>query len=102
MGGGMGGGMGMLTFCVSSWVIPHLLTGVDMNPPPLVLAVHLGPDMVFTIPDPSYPGTGSTAQHAETVGKFTCSSSASLEKGPYFAISRESFKGPAVRTSALI
>jgi hypothetical protein len=91
-----------LTFSVDPWVVPHLLTRVNVNPPPLMLAVELGPYMVFTVPYPAHSGTGGTAQHAETVGEFTGSSSSSLEQRPNLAVSRESLKRLATKTEALV
>lgn len=70
---------GERTFSVDPWVVPDLFTGVNVDPPPLVLAVHLGPNQVLAVPDPSDPCAGSATKHAETVGEFAGPPSSGLK-----------------------
>jgi hypothetical protein len=69
----------VLTFSIDTWVVPHLLTCIDMDPSLLVLAVHLCPDVILTIPYPPDPGASGSAEHAKAIGEFSCSSSPSLQ-----------------------
>ena len=64
-----------------------------MDPSPLLLAVDLGPDMIFTVPDPSHSSPGSTTQHAEAVGELSSPTSLRLEQRPDISIARKSLKG---------
>jgi hypothetical protein len=73
-----------------------------MNPPSLVIAVDLCPDMVFTIPHPADSGTSSATQHTEAVGKLSCPSSPGLEQCPDLAVSRKSFESLAAKTGTLV
>jgi hypothetical protein len=64
-----------------------------MDPSPLLFAVDFGPDMVFTVPDPSHSGPRSTTQHAEAVGELSSPTSLGLEQGPDICIARKPLKG---------
>lgn len=62
-----------------------------MNPPSLVLAVDLGPDMVFAVPNPSDAGAHGPAEHGKTVGEFTSAASAGFEESPDVGVPGEPF-----------
>lgn len=88
-----------LTFSIGSWVIPHLLARVNVYPPFLVFTVYLGPDVVLTVPDPSYSCAGSPTQHAEAIGELSCASSSSFEQCPHVGVSGEPFIAGTACTS---
>ena len=54
-----------------------------MDPSLLMFRVYLRPYMIFTVPYPAYSCTSSFAQHAETVGPLSTSSSPGLQQGPH-------------------
>jgi hypothetical protein len=67
-----------------------------MDPSPLVFAVDLDPDVVFTVPDPPYARTHGPAKHGEAVGELTSTATSSLEQGPDVAVAREPFICPTL------
>src|SRR5271156_3413630 len=80
----------VLTFSIDAWVVPHLLTCIDVDPSLLMLAVHLCPDVIFTVPHPPDPGAGCSAEHAKAIGEFSRSSSPSLQQCPNLGVSWKS------------
>ena len=90
----------MLTFAVDPWVVPHLLAWVDMDPPPLVLAVHLNPNMVLAVPHPPHSYSRGSAQHTKTIGEFSCSTSLRLQQYPYIRITWEALVCSAAYVTA--
>lgn len=87
---------GRHTFGVDSWVVPCFFARVDVNPPSLVLAVDLDPDVVFAVPNPSDASAHGAAEHGKAVGKLTSAASAGFEQSPDISVSGEPFVGAAV------
>lgn len=89
-----------LTFCVESWLVPRFFTSINMDPSPLVLAVHFCPDMIFTIPYPSDSCPSRSAEHSETIRPFSGPAPLCLEESPNIRVPRESFIGATATFTA--
>jgi hypothetical protein len=88
----------VLTFSVHPRLVELLLTGVDVHPSFLVLAVNLDPNVIFTVPDPPHSRADSSTEHAEAVCEFPNSSFSSLQQRPDIGVSRKAL----VRTATWI
>lgn len=73
-----------------------------MDPALTVNAKNLSPDVVFTVPDPSYPAAHCAAKHSKAVCPLSYSASSGLEKHECIIISWESLESLAVSVRALV
>jgi len=82
---------GTLTFSVQPWIVPRFLAGINMDPSPLMLRVHLRPYMVFSVPYPSDATSHSPAQHGKTISPLAATTPPYLQQCPYISKARKSF-----------
>ena len=81
---------------VKSRIVPRFLASVNVDPTLLVFRIHLRPDMVLGVPNPAYPATDCSAEHAEAVCPLAAPSASCLQEPPYITVSWKALESSAV------
>lgn len=66
-----------------------------MDPSFLLLRVHLGPYVIFSVPYPSDAASDRTTEHTEAVGPFAAAPTPRLQEGPDITVAGEAFESAA-------